>query len=39
MGHGNTNQAARHDAAMKAIAQLKNEEKNENIKEVLKGIV
>ncbi|VVC29995.1 Hypothetical protein CINCED_3A006676 [Cinara cedri] len=37
MGYGNTNQAARHDAAMKALTQIKNEEKNENIKEVLKS--
>lgn len=36
IGHGNTNQAARHDAALKALTQIKNEEKNENIKEVLK---
>jgi len=38
IGHGNTNQAARHDAALKALTQIKNEEKNENIKEVLKCI-
>ncbi|CAH1736761.1 unnamed protein product [Aphis gossypii] len=37
IGHGNTNQAARHDAALKALTQIKNEEKNENIKEVLKS--
>lgn len=36
IGHGITNQAARHDAALKALTQIKNEEKNENIKEVLK---
>ncbi|XP_025411727.1 double-stranded RNA-binding protein Staufen homolog 2 isoform X3 [Sipha flava] len=37
IGQGNTNQAARHDAALKALMQIKNEEKNENIKEVLKS--
>lgn len=36
IGQGNTNQSARHDAALKALTQIKNEEKNENIKEVLK---
>jgi len=36
IGNGNTNQVARHDAALKALTQIKNEEKNENIKEVLK---
>ncbi|XP_050549104.1 double-stranded RNA-binding protein Staufen homolog 2 isoform X1 [Daktulosphaira vitifoliae] len=37
IGQGNTNQSARHDAALKALTQIKNEEKNENIKEVLKS--
>ncbi|XP_050423750.1 double-stranded RNA-binding protein Staufen homolog 2 isoform X2 [Adelges cooleyi] len=37
LGQGNTNQLARHDAALKALTQIKNEEKNENIKEVLKS--